>query len=151
MNPLRCLLHARVAPLTINALDPLGAPGIELPEELLWAGYLHEFEIVEVVRESSGQFFTLPLAVAPGDEVRITGAPSRFFRVGDQLTLLAYTLLPAAAMEAHRATIVMAEGNRPIEIRPRRVRSMACHPSYLRTARAGGATPLVQPVGSAGA
>lgn len=143
MKPLRCFLHARVAPLTIDRLDALGAPSIELPEEIFWAGDLREFEVVEVVRESSGQFFTLPLAVSENSQFRVTGAASRFFRVNDPLTLFAYTLRAVAGDEPPSATfVVMGANNRPIEIRSRRVRSMTCHPSYLRAAREAVTPPV---------
>jgi len=106
------LLKTKIQELTVSE-SCLDYPGsIALPEELLAAAGIREFEMVHVNNKTNGNRITT-YAVKSHKEGRVTvnGAASHLFRKGDKIHVLAYCLLTENEANTFLPTLVITDSN----------------------------------------
>lgn len=132
MSLSRCFLRSRIESLTINLHQADNRDFIGLPPDICWAAELAEYEMVEVVKDRSGQTFSLPVLFSEQGKVSVSGPVSRYLRLGDQISVSCHVLLNEGLVAAHRTSFVeVTAENVPTEIRRRPARVVPAPPGYF--------------------
>lgn len=104
------ILKSKIQELSVTE-SSLSYPGsISLPEELLKAANIRQFEMVHVNNKTNGNRITT-YAVKSSQTGRVTlnGAASHLFKAGDVIHVLSYTFLTEKEAEGFQPILVITD------------------------------------------
>jgi aspartate 1-decarboxylase len=114
------MLKTKIKELTVSE-SSINYPGsISLPDEILKASGIRQFELVHVNNKTNGNRITTYAVKnnSPG-RVTVNGAASHLFSKGDQIHVLAYALVNEAECEGCQPLLVITdEENRVVSAKP---------------------------------
>jgi aspartate 1-decarboxylase len=117
------LLKSKIQELVVSQSSTEYPGSISLPEELMRAAGIRQFELVYVNNKTNGNRITT--YAVPSREVgfvTVNGAASKLFNVGDQVHVLSYAHFTPEEADAFQPVIVLANRNN---------RLMACQPYFF--------------------
>jgi aspartate 1-decarboxylase len=107
------MLKGKLHRLTVTEADLYYEGSITIDAELLEAAKILPYEKVQVVNVNNGS--RLETYTIPADEgsrtVCLNGPAARLNAPGDQVIVIAYTVLPAEEVKTHRPRIVLVDEN----------------------------------------
>jgi len=103
--------------VTESSIDYPGS--ISIPEELLLASGIRQFEMVHVNNKTNGNRITTYAVVNKEGCVTINGAASKLFNKGDEVHVLAYTYASDEELTNFSPTLVLTDNeNKLLETKP---------------------------------
>src|SRR5688572_4168972 len=104
------VLKSKIQELTVSESSALYPGSIAIPEELMKAASIREFELVYVNNKSNGNRI-ITYAVPSGKKgyVTVNGAASLLFNKGDSIHVLTYAYLDQKESEEFRPMLVKAD------------------------------------------
>lgn len=104
------ILKAKIQELTVTE-SSIDYPGsISLPDELLQASGIKQFELVHVNNKTNGnRITTYAVRTKRKGFVSVNGAASRLFQKGDKIHVLAFAYLNEQEAEAFQPTLVITD------------------------------------------
>ena len=115
----RTLLRSKIHRAVVTAADLNYQGSLTIDSELLKAGCIREFEMVQVVNiENGARLETYTIAGEAGSGIiQLNGAAARLAAVGDHVIIMTYAQVPEPLPDEWRPTIVhVDENNRIINI-----------------------------------
>jgi len=104
------MLKAKIQELTVSESNIEYPGSISLPEELLKASGIREFELVHVNNKTNGnRIITYVVKSKEQGRVTLNGAASRLFKKEDAIHLLAYVYLTKKEADSFLPTLVSAD------------------------------------------
>lgn len=115
----RRILHAKIHRAVVTDANLNYTGSIELPEDLMEAADILEFEQVEVVNINNGaRFETYVIRGERGSRnICLNGAAARLGLAGDRIIIMSYVDLEAAEIATHRPRIIVLNENNEIKNR----------------------------------
>jgi aspartate 1-decarboxylase len=106
------LLKSKIQELVVSESSTDYPGSISIPDELMRAAGIRQFELVYVNNKTNGNRITT-YAVRSREQgfVTVNGAASRLFNVGDQIHVLSYAQLTETEADAFQPTLVLATKN----------------------------------------
>lgn len=113
----RRLLHAKIHRAVVTDANLNYTGSIELPEDLMEAADILEYEQVQVVNINNGtRFETYVIKGGYGSRnICLNGAAARLGMVGDRIIIMSYVDLEATELAAHRPRIIVLNENNEIK------------------------------------
>lgn len=114
------ILKVKIKELIVTESN-INYPGsISLPDELLQASGIREFELVHVNNKTNGsRILTYAVRNKIKGRVTINGAASHHFKKGDVVHVLAFTYLEESEINSFKPTLVVADkDNNVVESSP---------------------------------
>lgn len=104
------ILKAKIQELTVTE-SSIDYPGsISLPDELMKASGIRQFELVHVNNKTNGnRIITYAVRNKHKGHVTVNGAASKFFQRGDIIHVLAFTLLNEQETETFQPLLVITD------------------------------------------
>ena len=104
------ILKAKIQELTVTESN-MDYPGsISLPDELMKASGIKQFELVHVNNKTNGnRIITYAVRNKHKGHVTVNGAASKFFQKGDLIHVLAFNLLNTQEAETFQPILVIAD------------------------------------------
>jgi aspartate 1-decarboxylase len=114
------LLKSKIQEVTVSESNIAYPGSISLPEELLKASGIRQFELVHVNNKTTGcRITTYAVSNDQTGFVSINGAASHHFSKGDQIHVLAYTFVGEQEADAFCPTLVITDKeNRVVKCGP---------------------------------
>jgi aspartate 1-decarboxylase len=114
------LLKAKIQELQVTESDINYMGSISLPEEIMAAAGIRQFELVYVNNKTNGnRITTYAVKNRIRGRVTVNGAASKLFSKGDSIHVLAYAYMNEEEADRFEPTIVIADkSNTVIESKP---------------------------------
>jgi aspartate 1-decarboxylase len=109
----RRLLHAKIHRAVVTDANLNYSGSIELPEDLMEAADILEFEQVQVVNINNGARFETYVIKGDrgGGKICLNGAAARLGLSGDRIIIMSYVDLEAGELSTYRPRILVLDDN----------------------------------------
>jgi len=112
----RRILHAKIHRATVSDANLHYTGSISVPEDLMQAADILEYEQVQVVNINNGaRFETYVIRAEAGSRnITLNGAAARLAQIGDRIIIMSYVDLERQEIATHRPRILVLDENNTI-------------------------------------
>jgi aspartate 1-decarboxylase len=113
------VLKSKIQQLVVTQSSVEYPGSVALPEELMLAAKLKQFEQVHVNNKTNGNRIITYVVKSKENNVTLNGAASKRFNVGDEIHVVSYAIIDDTQADKHQPILVLADKkNKLIECKP---------------------------------